>query len=342
MLMFSSFSLAVASWIAATAVSHAESSLPLQLRQDVAMTGGPTRFDYQSVDTQKGRLYIAHLGSDELVAFDMAARKVVGHVKALASVHGVIAVPAKHRLFATATGSKELVVIDDGTLAIVARVPAGEYPNGLTWAEKHDKVYVSNNRGLGLGVVDTRTSKGLPGIDIGGGAGNSQYDPVSDRVLVVSHAKPELVAIDPARDVVLDRYPLDGVAGCHGLLVIAASRRAYVACGGENPKLVAFDLAGNKQIRALPIAPHPDVLAFDPGLRRLYVASSTGRASAFEENVDGSIHKLGEGFVGPNAHTVSVDPRTHEVFFPIEDLRGRPVLRIMIPSGLPAGAAGRP
>jgi DNA-binding beta-propeller fold protein YncE len=296
------------------------------------MTGGPTRFDYQCVDAEKRRLYIAHLGSDELIVFDLAARKVAGHVKDLPSVHGVIAVPGKHRLFATATGAKELVIIDDSTLAVVARLPAGEYPNGLTYADKHDKVYVSNNRGLGLGVVDTRANKALPGIDIGGGAGNSQYDPVTDRVLVVSHARPELVVVDPGRDAVVERYALEGVAGCHGLLVNAPGRRAYVACGGDNPKLVAFDLAAKKQIGALPIAPHPDVLAFDPGLRRLYVSSSSGTASVFEEGADGKLGKRGEGFVGPNTHTVSIDPKTHDVFFPVEDLRGRPVLRIMTPA----------
>jgi hypothetical protein len=35
-----------------------------------------------------------------------------------------------------------------------------------------------------------------------------------------------------------------------------------------------------------------------------------------------------------------VDPRTHEVFFPIEDLAGHPVLRIMIPTDLPPAAKG--
>src|SRR5256885_1618094 len=163
----------------------------------------------------------AHLGSDQLVVFDIDARRIVGHVKALPSVHGVIAVPAKQRLFATVTAAKQLAVIDDGTLEVLARVPAGEYPNGLTYADKHEKVYVSNNSGLGLGVIDARGNKALPGIDIGGGAGNSQYDAVADRVLVVSHAKPELVVVDPARDVVVGRYPLAGVAGCHGLLVNA-------------------------------------------------------------------------------------------------------------------------
>ena len=36
----------------------------------------------------------------------------------------------------------------------------------------------------------------------------------------------------------------------------------------------------------------------------------------------------------PHAHTVSVDPDTHLVYFPLQNLNGKPVLRIMEPSGV--------
>jgi hypothetical protein len=45
------------------------------------------------------------------------------------------------------------------------------------------------------------------------------------------------------------------------------------------------------------------------------------------------VKELGRGFVGPNAHTVAVDPATHRVYFPLENLGGRAVLRVMKPTG---------
>ena len=43
----------------------------------------------------------------------------------------------------------------------------------------------------------------------------------------------------------------------------------------------------------------------------------------------------------PHAHTVSVDPLTHLVYFPLQNLNGHPVLRIMTPAEhaqvMPAG-----
>ena len=67
--------------------------LPLRTLSDVPLTGGATRLDYQSLDSDGGRLYIAHLGSDLMTVFDVNKQTVVGDVKDLKRVHGVLAVP---------------------------------------------------------------------------------------------------------------------------------------------------------------------------------------------------------------------------------------------------------
>ena len=94
----------------------ATGSLPLRVLTDVLLTGGTTRFDYQSLDSTSARLYIAHLGSDLLTVFDVNKQSVIGDVKDLKHVHGVLVVPALHRVYASATGTNELAVIDDQSL----------------------------------------------------------------------------------------------------------------------------------------------------------------------------------------------------------------------------------
>ena len=44
-----------------------------------------------------------------------------------------------------------------------------------------------------------------------------------------------------------------------------------------------------------------------------------------------TLSRLGQGFLATNAHSVAVDPRTHLAYFPLQDLGGRPVLRVMRP-----------
>jgi len=314
----------------ATSSSVAARPLPLKLVRDVPLPGGPARFDYQWVDPSSGRLYIAHLGAGSIDVFDMRADKVIGVIEGLPGVHGVIAVPERHLVLATVTGDKQLAIIDDRTLAVRARVAAGEYPNGLAYDPKSNRAFVSNNTGLGIAVVDVEKAEPLPGIDIGGGAGNSQYDSVSGHIFVTVHKLAALVEIDPIARKVVAFHAVKGVRSCHGLLVSGDLQLAFAACGGQGgPKLLTFDLTAKRQSSLEPIPPQADVLAFDQTRKRLYVSSSTGRAAVFQLSADRQPTNAGEGFVGPNAHTVSVDPQSHRVYFPLENLRGHAVLRVM-------------
>ena len=307
-------------------------SLPLSLVADLPLPGAASRFDYQSVDTEHRRLYIAHLGDGSLVAFDLDAQRVIHEVPGLPSVHGVVAAPEQHLVLATATAEKTLAIIDDQTFQVKSRVPAGAYPNGLAYDPISGRAFVSNNTGRGVAVVDVKNSRALPSIDIGGGAGNTQYDAESGHVLAAVHGLPVLVEIEPAASQIVGRIALHKVSTCHGLLVASKLRLAFAACRGATPLLVAVDLATRRQTMTLPLPADTDVLAFDPGLQRLYAAAETGIVAAFAIAADHSITEIGRGFLGPNAHTVAVDPVTHYVFFPLADLSGRPVLRVMAPT----------
>jgi DNA-binding beta-propeller fold protein YncE len=242
-------------------------------------------------------------------------------------------VPVNHLVFATATAEKTLALIDDKTFQVQARVPAGEYPNGLAYDARSGRVFVSNNSGIGIGVVDVATAHALQGIDLGSGAGNTQYDADSGHVLAAVHGRPYLVDIDPVASRVASRIALHDVRTCHGLLVAAGVHLAFAACHGTGPSLVVVDLGTRMQTAALPLPPDVDVLAFDPGLQRLYAASEPGTVAVFAVGTDRSVNELGRGFVGPNAHSVAVDPATHRVYFPLADVGGRPVLRVMDPRG---------
>src|SRR5258707_11004043 len=149
-------------------------NLPLRTLSDIPLTGGATRLDYQTLDSDDGRLYIAHLGSDLMTVFDVNKQTIVGDVKDLKRVHGVIAVPELHRVYASATGSNELAVIDDSTLQVIARAPAGDYPDGVAFASKANKIYVSDLHGKTDTVIDAKSNQAITTIPLVGVAGNTQ------------------------------------------------------------------------------------------------------------------------------------------------------------------------
>ena len=305
-------------------------NLPLRTLRDVPLSGGSSRFDYQSFDPNTGILYIAHLGDGVLTVFDTNKEIVVGDVRGLARVHGVIVVPELHRIYASATGSNELAVIDDSTLQIVARVPAGDYPDGIAYAIKAKKLYVSDLHGKTDTVIDADTNQRVTTIALGGGAGNTQYDSVSEHIFVTVHGQNQLAEIDPIKDQLIARYEIAGCKEPHGLLIDSEHRFAFVACE-ENAKLAVFDLDAKKMTAIHSIGADPDVLAFDKSFDRLYVSAESGIITIFDER-GRELDKVGEGLFAPNAHSVAVDSRTHRVYFPLQNVGGKPVLRIALPS----------
>jgi DNA-binding beta-propeller fold protein YncE len=304
----------------------AEKAQILKIVADVPLPGPAVRFDYQSLDLSDGRLYIAHMNADELLVFDTRKREVVANLDGFHRVHGVIAVPELARIFASVTGDHQVAVVDRTSLETLAKVGEIRYPDGLAYAPRDNRVFVSDEHGDADAVIDAASNKLVTTIPLGGGAGNTLYDGGDNKILVAVHGRNELVKIDPRQAKVIERTALTGLRDPHGMALDAENRLAFVA-GEGNHKLVVVDLRTMQVGAPFSVGKDPDVLAFDNGTKRLYVAAESGDVTVFHE-LDRTLAPEG-GVHLPHGHTVAVDPVTHLAYFPLEDVGGKPLLRIM-------------
>jgi DNA-binding beta-propeller fold protein YncE len=306
--------------------SAADKPEVLRLVVDAPLPGPAARFDYQSIDPSDGRLYIAHMNADQLVVFDTKKCEVVANLDGFHRVHGVLAVPDIARVFASVTGDHQVAIVDRATLKTIAKAGEIKYPDGLAYANSVNRVFVSDEHGNSDVVIDTSNNTVVGTIALGGGAGNTVYDRVSDKIFVAVHGKNELVTIDPLKMKIKARTELTWLDDPHGVALDSENQLAFVAGSGNN-KLVVVDLRTMQISPPFSVGRDPDVLAFDNGTKRLYVAAESGHVFVFHEanrslEAEGDIHL-------PHGHTVAVDPKTHLVYFPLEDVNGKPVLRIM-------------
>jgi len=308
--------------------THAESALPLRQIADVPLPGNATRLDYQSLDPQRHLLFIAHLGDSDVLVVNTATRKVVATIPNISRVHGVLAMPALNTVYASATGTNEVVAIDERTLKVTARAQGGVYPDGIAFDPVTRHLFVSDERGSTDTVIDTRTNKRIATIELGGEVGNTQYDPVSHHMFSNVQTLGNLVEIDSRTNRIVGKTALRGCSGNHGLLIDARNRRAFIACE-DNAAFVWLDMRTMRIVKTWTIGANPDVLALDAVRYRLYVAAESGVVSIFTD--DKTVRRLAQGYLAPAAHTVAVDPITHVIYFPLANINGRPVLRIMEP-----------
>jgi|SRR5271169_1860075 len=292
---------------------------------EVALPGDSSRFDYASLDSARGLLFVAHLGASQVVEVDLHANAVVRTIPNVARVHGVLVVPELSRVYATATGDNRVVVLDEDSGAVVATARTGEYPDGLAYDPKRNAVWTTNENGGSETVIDAATAAARGTVDLGGDVGNVAYDPRIDRMLVAVQGRDDLAVIDPA-SVAVDRRI--GLAGCnhpHGLALDPAAGAAFVACAA-NATLLSVDIASGQVTSSNPVGDDPDVLAYDPGAHRLYVAAESGVVSVFDER-DGKLQLAGSDHLADGAHVVAVDPTTRRSYYPIPaGPGGHPVL----------------
>jgi len=306
----------------------ARESAHLETVDDIPLPGGASRFDYQSLDARRGLLFISHLGASTVTVFDLTSRSIRANIAHISDVHGVLALPELGRVYASATGENQVEVIDEQSLRVVATIPGGNYPDGMAYDPLTQHLFVSDETGGTETVIDVRSEQQIATIPLGGEAGNTQYDPLSHRIFVDVQTLNQLVAIDPTTDRIIARYGLPNCDHDHSLLIDAASRLAFVACDG-NSVLLTVDLRSMTVTGMQTVGETPDVLALDSGWHLLYVASETGVLSVFEESGQ-ALRKIYEGFIETEAHTVAVDEQTHRITLPLQEVQGKPLLRIAI------------
>lgn len=321
-------SLTPASWRAPAPVAQPAPKPGLRLLREMQLPGPTNRFDYQSVDPASGRIYMNHMNAGRTIVFDADSARVVTEIMDLPRATGVWAVPSHHQVYVSAAGSHEVAIIDDRTLAVIARVGGIKFPDGIAYAPEVDKVFVSDESGGTDVVIDPNTRTRRSTIALGGEAGNTHYDSVSHCILVAVQTTDELVAIDPVSERIVQRYALPGSKHPHGFTMDEPGRLMFMTCEG-NAVLLVVDLRTMGVVQTLKVPDGPDVLAWDAAWRRLYVAAESGVLSAYWLD-DRTLRPIGE-VRAPTAHTVSVDPRTHLVYLPLENVNGHPALRIFEP-----------
>lgn len=303
----------------------------LQQMNDVPLPGNPTRFDYQSYDVKSGRLYISHMGDGELVVFDTKAEKVITNISGFPVITGVLVVPSLKKLYGSVTKNHEMAVVDTETLRIIKRIPDGDFPDGLAYSPETSRLFVSDESGEAETVIDAVNDEKIESIKMGGEVGNTQYDPTSRLIYCCVQTRNQFIAIDPEKKAIIARYDLKGGKHPHGFYIDDEHNKAYISCQGD-AKLIEFNLATHKEQEVFSVGKSPDVLAYDRKLNLLYVACESGVVSIFK--CGQKLTKLVDQNIGANCHTVSVDSQTHKVYFPLKNINGSPLLRIMIPARL--------
>jgi DNA-binding beta-propeller fold protein YncE len=140
------------------------------------------------------------------------------------------------------------------------------------------------------------------------------FDPETDCFYVNIADPPEIAVVEASAPAKVARTLSIPAAGPHGLDLDPAGRRSFCACDGK--RVVAFDTRSGVVTDGIDIAGVPDVVFFNSGRRRLYVA--IGDPGVIEVLENQPLRRRQVVTTEPGAHTTAFAPvsETLYVFLP--------------------------
>jgi YVTN family beta-propeller protein len=191
------------------------------------------------------RLYVLCQQSEEVRVLDAATYAVIKTIAVGNVPRGFSLSPDGARLFVTNSWDDTLSVIDTRTLAVTATWPVGAEPSSVVEDRAGKRLFVANRISNDVAVLDAQTGKEEKRLLAGRGSSYLTLSPDGSRIYA-THVYPnpprvrteldnrtapesEITVIDTARAVVVDRMPLDRIAGVFHLAFSSDGRLGAVA-----------------------------------------------------------------------------------------------------------------
>ena len=169
------------------------------------------------------RLYIVCERSNQLLIVDTRAGNVIKRIDVGAVPRGLALSPKGDRVYVTNSWDDTVSVIDARTFEIEQTLKTGAEPIGISIAHDEQTLFVANRLSDDVSVIDLPTGHERKRLLAGRGASYLALSPDGSH-LYCTHVYPrilgnrtqpqsEITVIDTARQIVIDRLPLQNVAG---------------------------------------------------------------------------------------------------------------------------------
>ncbi|MFL5243910.1 MAG: YncE family protein [Gemmataceae bacterium] len=306
-----------------TASEPADSGFHVLKKMEIGGEGG---WDYLTMDSSTGRLYIAR--SDRVMVVDVEKGKVIGEVAKTPGIHGVALVPKRKKGFTSNGGDATATIFDLESLKEIAKVKVGMRPDAIIYDPASDRVFTFN-----AGSKDTTAIASEDGTVAGTVAlgGKPEFAVADEKGLVYVNIedKNEVVVIDAKTLKVKDRWKIAPGEEPTGIAMDREKRRLFITC--HNQKMVVLDADNGKVVGSAAIGKGTDACAFDQSAGLAFSSNGDGTLTVVEAKAGDKYKVVANVPTQVGARTMALDTKTHHIY--LATARFKP---------LPAGERGRP
>jgi hypothetical protein len=271
--------------------------------------GGDGGWDYLTADSSARRLYISR--ATHVIVLDLDSGKAVGDIADTPGVHGIALAPELGRGFISNGREGTVSIFDLKTLATSSKVKVGDNPDAILYDPATKRVFTFNGKSQDSTAIDATNGTVLGTIKLDGKPEFAASDGRGG-VWVNIEDKSELVAIDPNKLTVKDKWPLAPCEEPSGLSMDKKNRRLFVGCDN---KMMAVVNADTGKVLATPaIGDGVDATAFDDASGLAFASCGEGVLTVVRMESPDKFSVAENVPTQQGARTLALDSKTHNVF----------------------------
>lgn len=272
--------------------------------------GGEGGWDYLSVDSKSGVLYVSH--STQVEVLNAKTHGKIGVIPGLQGVHGVIAVPELGRGITTNGRSNSATIFDLKSLQPIIELPTGKNPDALLYDSYSKRVFVFNHSDVTATAIDIGKNAVVGTIDLGGTALEAGATDEKGTIFVNLEEANEIVSFDAMALTIKNRWKISPCEEPTGLALDKKSNRLFSVC--HSGMMMIVDTQSGNIVSQVPIGKRVDGVVFDPELKLAFSSNGEGTITVVQEISPSEFKVIQTIKTEPGARTIALDPKTHHVF----------------------------
>jgi DNA-binding beta-propeller fold protein YncE len=301
---------AFAAMIALPAVALADPAPGYAVVDRIA--GADGGWDYASLDTEGGRLYVAR--SNAVMAVDLATRKVTDALAPAQGAHSAFAIDGGRTVVETDGRTGTTRFIDAITGKVEDEIATGKKPDAALYDAFTGRVVVMSPGSNTVTEIDAKTRKVVAQFTLAGGLEAAGADG-KGHVWVNLEDAGAVSEIDAVAGKVLRTIKLPGCEGPTGLAMVAGATRVISACA--NGVASVTDTKSGKVVATLAIDKGPDFVLADETRHLAFIpCGGSGTLVAIATDNPKAIHVTAHIPTAVGARTGAIDPRDGRIYLP--------------------------
>jgi DNA-binding beta-propeller fold protein YncE len=276
---------------------------------DIKGDGGT---DYLTVEPATGRVFVSR--ATHVMVVEGATGKVLGDIPNTPGVHGAGLAPNAGHGFTTNGGDGTVTMFDLKTLGVIKQIKVGPGLDGIMYDEPDDKIILTNHsRPIGtLTALDPKSGDIVATAELEDTAPEGAAADGKGHIFVNNEGKHTIQVIDVKSWKATASWPLAPCEGPTGIAYDKASNRIFSGC---NRTSVVLDASTGKVVASFTNGTRVDALAWDAEKKLIFIPNGgEGNVTVVHQDSPDKYTVVATVPTFAGAKTISVDPKTHNVY----------------------------